>query len=251
MFQVNDRIKMIGADETGVITSVLDSSRYVAKIDGDKFSRIVTRNQIYLTERTGWIFKTGDKVRVKNDKGFDGAVGFVHRLSEDSSIPCYVVKIIGSRGSGSMSFMEKDLAIVSVEQNDWAVMITGHGDKTDVFLRLGNSNFKLAPVHLRRCVTDDYDIGVATYEAVKKAFGINAETNPADKVNATQKWSGKIVCVKSNDENSFEVGHVYTVENGRVTYKDGSRSIATYNSLYEFQSLTKMGEFVELKEGAK
>ena len=100
-------------------------------------------------------------------------------------------------------------------------------------------------------MTDDYDIGVAAYEAVKKAFGINAETNPADKVNATQKWSGKIVCVKSNDENSFEVGHVYTVENGKVTYKDGSRSIALYNNLHEFQSLTKMGEFVELKEDAK
>ena len=251
MFEVNDRIKMIGTDATGVITSVLDSSRYVAKIDGERFSQIVTRNQIYLTERTGWIFKTGDKVRIKNNKWCDGAVGFVHRLSEDSSIPCYVVKIIGSHGSGSMSFMEKDLAIVSIEQSDWAVMITGHGDKTDAFLRLGASGFKPVPIHLRRCVTDEYDIGVATYEAVKKVFGIEVETKSAEKAGATQKWSGKIVCVKSNDENSFEVGHVYTVENGRVTYKDGSRSIATYNSLYEFRSLTKMGEFVELKEDTK
>lgn len=41
MFQVNDRIKMIGADETGVITSVLDSSRYVAKIDGDEWFAVI------------------------------------------------------------------------------------------------------------------------------------------------------------------------------------------------------------------
>lgn len=249
MFEVNDRIKMIGTNETGVITSVLDSSRYVVKIDGERFSRVVTRNHIYLTERTGWIFKTGDKVRIKNDKGFDGAVGFVHRLSEDSSTPRYTVKMIGVHGS--MTFAERDLAIVAIEQNDWAVMVSGHGDGTDVFLRLGDGDFDPVPIHLRRCVTDDYDIGVATYEAVKKVFGIHAETKSAEKVNATQKWSGKIVCVKSNDENSFEVGHIYAVENGRVTYKDGNRSIATYNSLDEFQSLTKMGEFVELKGDAK
>lgn len=249
MFQVNDRIKMIGTDRTGVIMGVLDSSRYVARIDGERFSQIVTRNQIYLIERSGWMFKMGDKVRVKDGKVLDGTVGFVNRLFEDSSSPCYMVKIID--GHGSMTFSERDLAIVSTDQNDWAIMITGHGDTTAMCLKLDGGSFISVPIHLRRCVTDDYDIGVAAYEAVKKAFGINAETNPADKVNATQKWSGKIVCVKSNDENSFEVGHVYTVENGKVTYKDGSRSIATYNSLREFQSLTKMGEFVELKEGAK
>lgn len=249
MFQVNDRIEFIGTNTTGVITSVLDSSRYVAKIDGERFSRIVTRNHIYLIERSGWMFKMGDKVRVINDSVLEGEVGFVHHLSEDSSMPRYTVKIIG--GHGSMTFSERDLAIVSTDQNDWAIMITGHGDTTAMCLKLDGGRFISVPIHLRRCVTDDYDIGVAAYEAVKKAFGINAETNPADKANATQKWSGKIVCVKSNDENSFEVGHVYTVENGKVTYKDGSRSIAIYNSLHEFQSLTKMGEFVELKEGAK
>lgn len=249
MFQVHDKIKLIGTNTNGVITSVLDSSRYVAKIDGDKFSRIVTRNQIYLIERSGWMFKMGDKVRVINDGVLEGEVGFVHHLSQDSSMPRYTVKIIG--GHGSLTFPERDLAIVSTDQNDWAIMITGHGDTTAVCLKLDGRSFISVPIHLRRCVTDDYDIGVATYEAVKKVFGIEVETKSAEKAGATQKWSGKIVCVKSNDENSFEVGHVYTVENGRVTYKDGSRSIATYNSLYEFQSLTKMGEFVELKEGAK
>nr|DAR04732.1 MAG TPA: KOW2-KOW3 domains of Spt5, Spt5, RNA processing, Transcription [Caudoviricetes sp.] len=249
MFQVNDRIKMIGADETGVITSVLDSSRYVAKIDGDKFSRIVTRNQIYLTERTGWIFKTGDKVRVINDSVLKGEVGYVHRLSENSSTPHYTVKIIS--GHGSMTFSERDLAIMSTNQNDWTIMITGHGDITAMCLKLDGGTFISVPIHLRRHTTDDYDIGVAASEAIKKAFGINAETNHTDRVNVTKQWSGKIVCAKSNDENSFEIGHVYTVENGKVTYKDGSRSITTYNSLHEFQSLTKMGEFVELKEGTK
>lgn len=249
MFRVNDQIKMIGTDKTGVITGVLDSSRYVVNIGGNKFSQIVTRHQICLIARAGWMFKMGDKVRVKDGKVLDGMVGFVDRLSEDSSSPCYTVKIID--GHGSMTFSERDLAIVSTDQNDWAIMITGHGDTTVMCLKLDGGSFISVPIHLRRCVTDDYDIGVAAYEAVKKAFGINAETNPADKVNATQKWSGKIVCVKSNDENSFEVGHVYTVENGKVTYKDGSRSIALYNNLHEFQSLTKMGEFVELKEDAK
>lgn len=245
MFQVNDRIKMIGTNQTGVITSVIDSSKYTAKIDRERFSRIVTRNQIYLIERTEWMFKRGDKVRVINDSVLKGEVGYVHRLLEDSSTPHYTVKIIN--GHGSMTFSERDLAIMSTNQNDWTIMITGHGDITAMCLKLDGGTFISVPIHLRRHTTDNYDIGVAASEAIKKAFGINAETNHADRVNATKKWSGKIVCVKSNNENLFEIGHVYTVENGKVTFKDGNRSIETYNSLYEFQSLTKMGEFIELK----
>lgn len=245
MFQVNDRIEWVGTNTTGVITSVLDSSKYTAKIDGGRFSQIVTRNQIYLIERLGWMFKKGDKVRVINDSVLKGEVGYVHCLSGDSSMPRYTVKMID--GHGSMTFSERDLAIMSTDQNDWTIMITGHGDITAMCLKLDGGTFISVPIHLRRYATDDYDIGVAASEAIKKAFGINAKTNHTDKVNATRKWSGKIVCVKSNNENLFEAGHVYTVENGKVTFKDGNRSIETYNGLYEFQSLTKMGEFVELK----
>lgn len=94
---------------------------------------------------------------------------------------------------------------------------------------------------------DKYDVGIATYEVVKKMFNIKDKT--VEKIENTAikepKWfTGKIVCVHAS--NLFTKGKIYNVIDGVLTDDGGT----TYRRFVDTDELnSRMGsQFIEVVE---
>ena len=70
---------------------------------------------------------------------------------------------------------------------------------------------------------DEYDIGVAAYEAIKQMFDIkDKKIEKASDNKTTPKWfNGKVVCVKGNL--SFTTGRIYDVVDGTLIDNVGDK----------------------------
>ena len=70
---------------------------------------------------------------------------------------------------------------------------------------------------------DEYDIGVASYEAIKQMFDIkDKKIEKASDNKTTPKWfNGKVVCVKGNM--SFTTGRIYDVVDGALIDNVGDK----------------------------
>lgn len=94
---------------------------------------------------------------------------------------------------------------------------------------------------------DEYDVGIAAYEVVKKMFNIKDKTIEKVENIATKepKWfNGKIVCVLAS--NWFTKGKIYNVIDGVLTDDGGS----TYRRFTDIDDInSRMGsQFVEVVE---
>lgn len=95
---------------------------------------------------------------------------------------------------------------------------------------------------------DEYDVGVAAYEAIKKMFDIKDKT--AEKVEGTAteepKWfTGKIVCVYA-DSGEFTEGRIYQVNHGVLFNNDNFK----YGSFTSVDNINKRlySQFIEVVE---
>lgn len=93
---------------------------------------------------------------------------------------------------------------------------------------------------------DEYDIGVASYEAIKKMFDI--KDKKIEKVadnETTPKWfNGKVVCVKGNL--SFTTGRIYDVVDGTLIDNVGDK-FCYFTDVNDMNSRMK-AQFIEVVE---
>ena len=91
---------------------------------------------------------------------------------------------------------------------------------------------------------DEYDIGVASYEAIKQMFDI--KDKKIEKVSdnkTTPKWfNGKVVCVKGNI--SFTTGRIYNVVDGALIDNVGDK-FCYFTDVNDMNSRMK-AQFVEV-----
>ena len=93
---------------------------------------------------------------------------------------------------------------------------------------------------------DEYDIGVASYEAIKQMFDI--KDKKIEKVSdnkTTPKWfNGKVVCVKGNM--SFTTGRIYDVVDGALIDNVGDK-FCYFTDVNDMNSRMK-AQFIEVIE---
>ena len=93
---------------------------------------------------------------------------------------------------------------------------------------------------------DEYDIGVASYEAIKQMFDI--KDKKIEKVSdnkTTPKWfNGKVVCVKGNM--SFTTGRIYDVVDGALIDNVGDK-FYYFTDVNDMKSRMK-AQFIEVVE---
>ena len=93
---------------------------------------------------------------------------------------------------------------------------------------------------------DEYDIGVAAYEAIKRMFDI--KDKKIEKVSdnkTTPKWfNGKVVCVKGNL--SFTTGRIYDVVDGALIDNVGDK-FCYFTDVNDMNSRMK-AQFIEVIE---
>ena len=91
---------------------------------------------------------------------------------------------------------------------------------------------------------DEYDIGVASYEAIKQMF--NIKDKKIEKVSdnkTTPKWfNGKVVCVKGNL--SFTTGRIYDVVDGALIDNVGDK-FCYFTDVNDMNSRMK-AQFIEV-----
>lgn len=95
---------------------------------------------------------------------------------------------------------------------------------------------------------DEYDVGIATYEVVKKMFGIKdkAVEKAEDTAIKEPKWfTGKIVCVHG-DSGEFTEGKIYQVNHGILYNNDNFK----YGNFESVENINKRlySQFIEVVE---
>ena len=93
---------------------------------------------------------------------------------------------------------------------------------------------------------DEYDIGVAAYEAIKQMFDIkDKKIEKASDNKTTPKWfNGKVVCVKGNL--SFTTGRIYDVVDGTLIDNVGDK-FCYFTDVNDMNSRMK-AQFIEVIE---
>lgn len=93
---------------------------------------------------------------------------------------------------------------------------------------------------------DEYDIGVASYEAIKRMFDIkDKKIEKISNNETTPKWfNGKVVCVKGNL--SFTTGRIYDVVDGALIDNVGDK-FCYFTDVNDMNSRMK-AQFIEVVE---
>lgn len=95
---------------------------------------------------------------------------------------------------------------------------------------------------------DEYDVGAAAYEAVKKLFDIKDKTAKDIEKNTPLKYyTGKVFCTRDTDV--FTKGKIYEVNNGNIVNDEGDEFVRfeSFEELNECPS-TCDAEFIEVAE---
>ena len=95
---------------------------------------------------------------------------------------------------------------------------------------------------------DEYDAGVAAYEAIKKLFDIKDKTAKDIEKNTPLKYyTGKVFCTRDTDV--FTKGKIYEVNNGNIVNDEGDEFVRfeSFEELNECPS-TCDAEFIEVAE---
>ena len=93
---------------------------------------------------------------------------------------------------------------------------------------------------------DEYDVGIAAYEVVKKMFNIKDKgiEKVSDNEIAPKRFNGKVVCVKGNL--SFTTGRIYDVVDGALIDNVGDK-FCYFTDVNDLNSRMK-AQFIEVVE---
>lgn len=111
------------------------------------------------------------------------------------------------------------------KDNVWTVVITPSPldrERTIAKLFVNGRVVKITSVS-RWHDEDEYDVGIASYEVIKKMFDIKdkAEEKVADNKVAPKWFNGKVVCVENSPR--FTMGKIYDVVDGVLIADDGNK----------------------------
>lgn len=96
---------------------------------------------------------------------------------------------------------------------------------------------------------DEYDVGIAAYEVVKKMFNIKDKTveKVDDTATAKPEWfNGKVVCTNISKYSLFTKGKIYEVKDGVLTDDNGGR----YHQIKSVAEINErvISQFIEVVE---
>ena len=207
-------------------------------------------------------FKIGDKVRyltptvggLKSLKGLRGTIKYVNDIGAevafktDRGVQVYaldneeMIKVNNAPVTTTPREMAND------KNNVWAISIMpAPFDRERTVADLIVNGRIVDTVTVNRWHEEDkYDIGIASYEAIKRMFDI--KDKKIEKVSdnkTTPKWfNGKVVCVKGNL--SFTTGRIYDVVDGALIDNVGDK-ICYFTDVNDMNSRMK-AQFIEVIE---
>ena len=187
-------------------------------------------------------FKVGDKVRylmptvggLKSLKGLRGTIKYVNDIGAevafktDRGVQVYALDnedMIKVNNAPVTTTPTTPREMANDKDNVWAISIMPapfDRERTVADLIVNGRIVDTITVS-RWHEEDEYDIGVASYEAIKRMFDI--KDKKIEKVSdnkTTPKWfNGKVVCVKGNM--SFTTGRIYDVVDGALIDNVGDK----------------------------
>ena len=187
-------------------------------------------------------FKVGDKVRyltptvggVKSLRGLTGTIKYVNDMGAevafktDRGVQIYALgneNMIKVNNTPVTTTSTTPREMANDKNNVWAISIhPARFDREQTVADLIVNGRIVDTVTVSRWhEEDEYDIGVASYEAIKQMFDI--KDKKIEKVSdnkTTPKWfNGKVVCVKGNL--SFTTGRIYDVVDGALIDNVGDK----------------------------
>ena len=205
-------------------------------------------------------FKVGDKVGylmptvggLKSLKGLRGTIKYVYdtgaevAFKTDGGVQVYaldneeMIKVNNAPVTTTPREMAND------KNNVWAISIhPARFDREQTVADLIVNGRIVDTVTVSRWhEEDEYDIGVASYEAIKQMFDIkDKKIGKVSDNKTTPKWfNGKVVCVKGNL--SFTTGRIYDVVDGVLIDNFGDK-FCYFTDVNEMNSRMK-AQFIEV-----
>lgn len=210
-------------------------------------------------------FKVGDKVRylmptvggLKSLKGLRGTIKYVNDIGAevafktDRGVQVYALDnedMIKVNNAPVTTTPTTPREMANDKDNVWAISIMPapfDRERTVADLIVNGRIVDTITVS-RWHEEDEYDIGVASYEAIKRMFDI--KDKKIEKVSdnkTTPKWfNGKVVCVKGNM--SFTTGRIYDVVDGALIDNVGDK-FYYFTDVNDMNSRMK-AQFIEVVE---
>ena len=210
-------------------------------------------------------FKVGDKVRylmpkaggLKSLKGLRGTIKYVNDIGAevafktDRGVQVYALDnedMIKVNNAPVTTTPTTPREMANDKNNVWAISIMPapfDRERTVADLIVNGRIVDTITVS-RWHEEDEYDIGVASYEAIKQMFDI--KDKKIEKVSdnkTTPKWfNGKVVCVKGNI--SFTTGRIYDVVDGALIDNVGDK-FYYFTDVNDMNSRMK-AQFIEVVE---
>ena len=210
-------------------------------------------------------FKVGDKVRylmptvggLKSLKGLRGTIKYVNDIGAevafktDRGVQVYALDnedMIKVNNAPVTTTPTTPREMANDKDNVWAISIMPapfDRERTVADLIVNGRIVDTITVS-RWHEEDEYDIGVASYEAIKRMFDI--KDKKIEKVSdnkTTPKWfNGKVVCVKGNM--SFTTGRIYDVVDGALIDNVGDK-FCYFTDVNDMNSRMK-AQFIEVVE---
>ena len=210
-------------------------------------------------------FKVGDKVRyltptvggVKSLRGLTGTIKYVNDMGAEvafkttNGVKNYALanyEMIKVNNAPVTTTPTTPREMANDKNNVWAisVMPAPFDRERTVADLIVNGRIVDTVTVSRWHEEDEYDIGVASYEAIKQMFDI--KDKKIEKVSdnkTTPKWfNGKVVCVKGNL--SFTTGRIYDVVDGALIDNVGDK-FYYFTDVNDMNSRMK-AQFIEVVE---
>ena len=208
-------------------------------------------------------FKVGDKVRyltptvggLKSLKGLRGTIKYVNDIGAevafktDRGVQVYALNnedMIKVNNAPVTTTPTNPREMANDKNNVWAISIMpAPFDRERTVADLIVNGRIVDTITVSRWHEEDkYDIGVASYEAIKQMFDI--KDKKIEKVSdnkTTPKWfNGKVVCVKGNL--SFTTGRIYDVVDGALIDNVGDK-FCHFTDVNDMNSRMK-AQFIEV-----
>ena len=208
-------------------------------------------------------FKVGDKVRyltptvggVKSLRGLTGTIKYVNVMGAEvafkttNGVKNYALanyEMIKVNNAPVTTTPTTPRKMANDKNNVWAISIhPARFDREQTVADLIVNGRIVDTITVSRWhEEDEYDIGVASYEAIKQMFDI--KDKKIEKVSdnkTTPKWfNGKVVCVKGNL--SFTTGRIYDVVDGALIDNVGDK-FCYFTDVNDMNSRMK-AQFIEV-----
>ena len=184
-------------------------------------------------------FKVGDKVRyltptvggVKSLRGLTGTIKYVNDMGAEvafkttNGVKNYALANYEMIKVNNAPVTTTPREMANDKNNVWAISIMpAPFDREQTAADLIVNGRIVDTVTVSRWhEKDEYDVGVAAYEAIKQMFDIKDKKieKVADNETTPKRFNGKVVCVKGNL--SFTTGRIYDVVDGALIDNVGDK----------------------------